>query len=829
MPAFESKAPSPNDPDVDSIIQDFIAIATDNRDGDYAAYQVEVRKSFEHSIGRLRHVKKSESLDFWFAVALVGTHAHYQQTWDDFTAEGDAPSAIQTVLAVKTAEIRSCARLRQIRHILTTQGKWGADCYLRLHAVTPLALPPSGPSLQFVQELQKLAGLKAIDDVISNFPEALADRIARMRHSKSNKIRADAGERVVSATDLEDWIASLTSKTLSRTTYREPPAKLRHPRISRRSRQRSDSPASVELARRGRGTHQVQAEEHLEKQDDVEEEDETEGKEESEDDQDELQALSLPAFQSSPLVKDISEVAASEDEGSVAMEEASVLDTSINTEKSIRAPLNLEKSIRTPLNPEKSIRTPSLTDTERPARESLSEPPDPVTKRKRPKEKLVQGSPPSEPPTKRHCDETRVDSSLEIISARNITSAKEITSARTHPRGLDGQHDIVPETQKDLRPGKWLRTPTMDDLQQRLAPSSAEFHWYDAGNMAGSNAVPAKMSANKLASTRNVLVRLCLHEHWILIHFNIQDAKVYVYDSKRGHISAEEIRRKSRAIGAAIWQATGKADQYIAPWSLPEFVNVPQQPNDYDCGVCTIIAAVHVIAGTELPTVLSAKYTQLWRLALQALEGDEFRLQAVTSLCKALASCEQAHVSIIRQDLCTMTALATKLHDNYQQRKKQKYDSADIFESVIDRERSTIDACHNILLNHGEDRETLDRQRAILEKSWAKQQRRMNAGSSELETVVRNWSLFQDIVAQFGTMVDERSVSMYKRKEKGKEKDNEKANGQKTRSVEEIDDEKMRLEAELETLRLQAEVMKKQLELRKLEEEIKAAKEKKRE
>jgi hypothetical protein len=226
--------------------------------------------------------------------------------------------------------------------------------------------------------------------------------------------------------------------------------------------------------------------------------------------------------------------------------------------------------------------------------------------------------------------------------------------------------------------------------------------------MEAPEARPAKISAKEFARCQNVL-----GNHWLLLWFDLHDMKVYLYDSKRGHDPSSRMQQVVAGIGTAVWE--GSALEYIEHWSATVLVDVPQQPNDHDCGICMVIAALHVIANTDFPDETVPTYTQLWRLLYQATECVDGYTQAVAHLADVLKfydtpSSNPVGIQMMRQDLRAIQKLAEKVHAGIQERRQRQNNCAHQLATTIHSHRNVLRVQHDMLRRAGHTSEDLDRQ-----------------------------------------------------------------------------------------------------------------------
>ncbi|KAH4651302.1 hypothetical protein HBH79_249670, partial [Parastagonospora nodorum] len=137
---------------------------------------------------------------FWQAVALWGTHQHFLQTWETFTAERCAPTAAQDVSSIKVRDVP--AAFRSLRAILCIQHAWGPDCYCRLLRVAPF---PVSPKQSFLEKVAKLARIKMnLAHVERDFPKFLKHRY----REPSRRDRTRKGPRTRQPSSARTSIAS---------------------------------------------------------------------------------------------------------------------------------------------------------------------------------------------------------------------------------------------------------------------------------------------------------------------------------------------------------------------------------------------------------------------------------------------------------------------------------------------------------------------------------------------------------------------------------------------------------------------------------------------
>jgi hypothetical protein len=150
-----------------------------------------------------------------------------------------------------------------------------------------------------------------------------------------------------------------------------------------------------------------------------------------------------------------------------------------------------------------------------------------------------------------------------------------------------------------------------------IESDSDRYHWYDVGDMDLPGSRPAVVPAGKFANSHNVLVRLCLSQHWVLLRFDLRALRVYLFDSKWGYIPSVRLAQAIAAIGTAIWGATGSG--YMEPWWSLAIMLVPQQLTHCNCCAWTMEAALGVSAldpDSEPPSVLDRPCSETMQLQI---------------------------------------------------------------------------------------------------------------------------------------------------------------------------------------------------------------------
>ncbi|KAL6702634.1 hypothetical protein ACN47E_001281 [Coniothyrium glycines] len=207
-----------------------------------------------------------------------------------------------------------------------------------------------------------------------------------------------------------------------------------------------------------------------------------------------------------------------------------------------------------------------------------------------------------------------------------------ISSAREHslpdtpkPPGDVTQDHVL----RELAPGQWLSSRTIDHLIKYLLPDCVDHRWYDPGNMTTPESPLAPIRGDRLKRARIVFVPLCQQQHWVLLQYNIDSASRYVWDSKIGLIPIASIQDYDAKISDVVWAASSRNGPSY--WRVAQHLDVPQQRNNDDCGIYLLAHAMvgasdYKCADGQKPLINPI----LWRMALrQMLQSD--------SLCTAAA------------------------------------------------------------------------------------------------------------------------------------------------------------------------------------------------
>jgi hypothetical protein len=679
---------------------------------------------------------------FWQAVALWGTHQHFLQTWEAFTAEWDAPTAAQHVSSNKVRDIP--AAFRSLRAILSLQDAWGPDCYCRLSRVAPF---PVSPKQSFLERLAKLARIKTnLADVERGFPKSFKDRIANHQNNISLEKSLNAGTYTVSLGDLEEYIAETTSKTkLLEHPYREPSRRDRT-RKGPRTRQPPSartSIASPELPRHGPLPSLPEMDAS-----DADESEEEEG------------FCHIPPSPCSETSKRASpDLDIPSDE--CLMEESSAADDNIPlTAEAAELPhlSRIEPQrvsvARAPVAGLNSVVSPpralgAQTGVMNPAH---------MTSGKLPQVPVSQVPTATETEISHSVGGPGVDKNKRDNKTVDV-SETDGNAKRKRPR-IEG---AISRGSSDLEPKAQLSSRTLDLLLTQLTSGlhPDDYAFYDPGDLEESE-LPAKVSSGKFSKARNVLVPLCLRRHWILLQFNMQYMKVYKYDSLPGHIAPFVVEEKVALIRTAIWDAAGRADDDLQHWTPIVHVAVPEQGNDFDCGISVLVTTLRITNGYHVnPT----GNTTLWRMLLQALENDGGRAQALLHFTKFLQGSSQNIVQL-RREFHTIRDLTQSAYATAETRQQEQSDCALRLARVIETEQSSRRRQNKYLRKHITNVQALEEEDAALETYWRQQLKPVQQRLATIKDNVTNLQRLQGLVAEFAGMVDEQQRKRVKELEK---------------------------------------------------------------
>ncbi|KAH4013477.1 hypothetical protein HBI56_221610 [Parastagonospora nodorum] len=676
---------------------------------------------------------------FWQAVALWGTHQHFLQTWETFTAERCAPTAAQDVSSIKVRDVP--AAFRSLRAILCIQHAWGPDCYCRLLRVAPF---PVSPKQSFLEKVAKLARIKMnLADVERDFPKFLKHRIANHQNNISLEKSLQAGTYTVSLGDLEEYIAETTSKTkLLEHPYREPSRRDRT-RKGPRTRQPSSartSIASPELPRHGPLPSLSEL--------DASDAGESEGEDFPPSPCSETSKRASPDLDI-PTDECLMEESSAADDNILLSAEAAELphpskiepqQVSVAGLDSVVSPSRASGAQTAVMNPAhvpsgKPPQVPVSTATET----EINRPPPLSETKSLPSPPLSEISPSVGGPG--------VDTNKRDNKATE-TSDTDGNAQRKRPR----IHGAISRGSSDLEPKAQLTSRTLDLLLTQLTSGlhPDDYAFYDPGDLEVSE-LPAKVSPGKFSKTRNVLVPLCLCRHWILLQFNMQYMKVYKYDSLPGHIAPFVVGEKVALIRTAIWGAAGRADEDLPHWTPIVHVAVPEQGNDFDCGISVLITTLRITNGYDgNPTGNMA----LWRMLLQALESNGGRVQALIHFAKFLS--ESQSIVPLRREFHTIRDLTQSAYAAAETRQQEQSDCALRLARVIEAEQSSRRRQSNYLRKHIKNVQALEEEDAALETYWRQQLKPVQQRLATLKDNVTNLQRLQGLVAEFAEMVDEK-------------------------------------------------------------------------
>ncbi|KAF2123643.1 hypothetical protein P153DRAFT_435810 [Dothidotthia symphoricarpi CBS 119687] len=234
-----------------------------------------------------------------------------------------------------------------------------------------------------------------------------------------------------------------------------------------------------------------------------------------------------------------------------------------------------------------------------------------------------------------------------------------------------------------LLPRKWLHTKTVDYFLRAFLSDCEAYHYYDAGNVSPAS-TPVPVSKGKFQYARQVLAPICHSRHWLLLVFHFEDGLIRIYDSMKGNVQPEQVAQIAQNVGLVVW--TGSLRPGSMQWRV-EYADMEQQTNGYDCGIFTIVAALHCAVRGQLGPgvrINSLLWRSLLREHLVSRESDHFSflldqsesatfdsatqaMQGVVAINNTIASAEK-----LRQDLPAVQALVGELRDRAVERELVK-------------------------------------------------------------------------------------------------------------------------------------------------------------
>lgn len=693
------------------VVDTFVAVASAAESTPEAvkAAFVQARQDFHAINPDSAKALGSASSHFWQAAALWGTHQHCEQSWEDFAAVYEAPSIVRDVLSTKVRDLEACTR--PLRAIIATQSAWGGDWYRRLRLVAPF---PIAPKHTFLEQFAKLSRNETLSVVERLFPASLERRVAHHLHSVSFEEGINNGTRAVTVKDLERFIARGMTSIGTSINYREP---------SRRGRSARDTPRPKTPLRRIASPEQPR--------------------------------YASPQSLAEPACSDAEVGWESEDPGlnsplsRISNRSSPSLDVSVLDSISQQEfPAN-DSVIETSM-----IDDPPVTETE--------STPDPESKTRLSKQTMAIPSPQINPTfsgtktTLSGANSPLAGQTADVIDRRqNVTmAAREFNGGA--PRKRQRRAESPQPASGDLAPGAQLHSSTLDTLLRRLTSGQHphDYVFYDVGHLDASWR-PAAISAAKFAKARNILVRLCLHRHWILIRFDLRNVTVHLYDSMSHHIPISDCRRAIAVIGTAIWDAAD-SEHTVEHWAPLVEVSVPQQQNDYDCGIWIIITTMRIIHGHDVHT---AQNTQLWRLVLQALESEDGRSQALAHLSTLLQDSSQRALAALAEDVETIRTFIQQALMRAQTRQQQANSRAGYLADAVESNRTMLRRQHNLLRKVSQKVQDLDEHSMALDVAWRQQHTRMRNELASTQENADTLQQFQGILTEFSQLMKQHGTA----------------------------------------------------------------------
>ncbi|KAI4265803.1 MAG: hypothetical protein L6R38_009167 [Xanthoria sp. 2 TBL-2021] len=152
-----------------------------------------------------------------------------------------------------------------------------------------------------------------------------------------------------------------------------------------------------------------------------------------------------------------------------------------------------------------------------------------------------------------------------------------------------------------LRPGEWLSATAIElVLSMCFVQEVRVYHGFS---------LLQPSTSDRLGQPKIILLPIHHQSHWILAKVGVESRLITLYD----FLSDALVGLAKQAL---LHFCTPLADD-IASWSFIA-VHSPTQTNDYDCGVFLLITALHILAGSDLP---SSYNCSVWRTIFEAMLG----------------------------------------------------------------------------------------------------------------------------------------------------------------------------------------------------------------
>lgn len=204
------------------------------------------------------------------------------------------------------------------------------------------------------------------------------------------------------------------------------------------------------------------------------------------------------------------------------------------------------------------------------------------------------------------------------IIQRSQIRSPDHTSSLESVRENSVMDELLPSTDRlgasdTLQPGQWL-SATAIELVLSHWHHQEDFRLVDSSYLDVNHPEEIfKKPPLRLMGALRLLLTLHHGNHWTLLLFDFDQRTVHHYDSLAAASSGADARRAA----FCVVEHLGEDKESFAFTSD----SVYRQENGYDCGVCVLVMALHLLVNMRIPTTYDCS---LWRVIFIALlRGEE--------------------------------------------------------------------------------------------------------------------------------------------------------------------------------------------------------------
>ncbi|KAK4996332.1 hypothetical protein LTR66_004033 [Elasticomyces elasticus] len=259
---------------------------------------------------------------------------------------------------------------------------------------------------------------------------------------------------------------------------------------------------------------------------------------------------------------------------------------------------------------------------------------------------------------------------------------------------------------------------------------------------------------------RKIFVPILQSAHWVLAYVNMRTYKVTFYDSMAS-------RKSWQSVAQALVAALGEQwDPQVWSQSLASDVQMPQQPNAYDCGMHVLLTSIFLMAELSLPTTYDCR---LWRtLFRNLLRKAEISQPEIDTLFGQTLCADPANEHLrTAEGLMRVIEASDKHLDDVHQRRRTIEDASMLVSSLhtracsatylLQHERTSLETEVECRQRHladlqtngslrPNDHQTLDATRASLSMS----QEQIQANEQRQKDIFTLWQMVQSVRGAVG-------------------------------------------------------------------------------